>query len=243
MNCLFFSVKENPVIAHQWIISFLQIDCFHALIGMQIINHVTLAPALAMTSSVGTTFKSTIFRSMLSSARYALSECRTISSRSTGMKSMIYWLSQSLRSSMHLKLLLPTFQNQKMVCISMMHLYSWLLLTTRRHTPPFTTPYPISSLFLPYGTDIKLMFKQWFYSYTKSSKFSSLCIEDSCQPSKRVLLSWTTSSYRLILKRRHLLGFYCASLLQRTLNITGRHRQGQIHCQKLPPLNVYLSWI
>ena len=90
MNYLFFSVKKKPVIAHQCIISFLQIDCFHALTGMQIINHMTLAPALAMTSSVGTTFRSTIFRSMLSSARYALSECRTISSRSTGMKSTIY---------------------------------------------------------------------------------------------------------------------------------------------------------
>ena len=33
MNYLFFSVKENPVIAHQWIISFLQMDCFHALIS------------------------------------------------------------------------------------------------------------------------------------------------------------------------------------------------------------------
>ena len=38
MNYLFFSVKENAVIAHQWIISFLQIDCFHALIGMQIMQ-------------------------------------------------------------------------------------------------------------------------------------------------------------------------------------------------------------
>ena len=30
---VFFSVKENPVIAHQWIISLLQMDCFHALIS------------------------------------------------------------------------------------------------------------------------------------------------------------------------------------------------------------------
>ena len=33
MNYLFFSVKENPVITHQWIISFLQMDCFHAFIS------------------------------------------------------------------------------------------------------------------------------------------------------------------------------------------------------------------
>ena len=26
---------------------------------------------------------------------------------------------------------------------------------TKTHSPPFTTPYPISSLFLPYRTDIK----------------------------------------------------------------------------------------
>ena len=30
---LFFTMKENPVIAHQLITSFLQIDCFHALIS------------------------------------------------------------------------------------------------------------------------------------------------------------------------------------------------------------------
>lgn len=177
MNYLFFSVKENPVIAHQWIISFLQMDCFHALIGMQIINHVTQAPALAMTSSVGTTFRSTIFRSMLSSARYALSECRTISSRSTGMKSTIYWLSQSLRNSNHLKLLLPTFQNQKMVCISMMHLYSWLLLTTRRHTALRVTPYRyffFYFIFPPYSTNIKTDAQTMILLL---HKFSSLCIE------------------------------------------------------------------
>ena len=37
MNYLFFSlslsVNENPVIAHQWIISVLQKDCFHVLIS------------------------------------------------------------------------------------------------------------------------------------------------------------------------------------------------------------------
>ena len=33
MNYLFFSVKENAEIAHQWIIWFLQMDCFHALIS------------------------------------------------------------------------------------------------------------------------------------------------------------------------------------------------------------------
>ena len=33
MNYLFFFMKENPVIAHQLIISFLYMDCFHALIS------------------------------------------------------------------------------------------------------------------------------------------------------------------------------------------------------------------
>ena len=33
MNYLFVSVNENPLIADQWIISFLQMDCFHAQIN------------------------------------------------------------------------------------------------------------------------------------------------------------------------------------------------------------------
>ena len=155
-----------------------------------------------------------------------------------------------------------------------MHLYSWLILTTQRHTPPFNSISLFLFLFFRHknwcsNNDLTLPHYQLFFcTISKVQQFvqwetiitwmemrqlswrpmSALkgdlievhfftflfCNLQAKQYTTNCLLSWKSSSFW---KED---SFCCASLLQRILHITGRGRQeGQIHCQKLPPLKVY----
>ena len=64
---------------------------------------------------------------------------------------------------------------------------AFVLVTTSDYTkthPPFTTPYPISSLFLPYGTDIKTDVQTMILLLHKIIKVQQSVIEKQYQNGK-----------------------------------------------------------